>query len=100
MICYIVQCLHNVFFTPELCNGGVPATCVVSRLYARYNGWTSLSHAPRTLGTVPTFFQVVSHIHGEVYTITVEEVTQTDIGNVCTMDNSANNSMNHSAFIG
>ena len=27
MVPYIVQCLHNDFFKPALCRGGVPATC-------------------------------------------------------------------------
>ena len=27
-VSYIVQCLHNYFLKPTLCEGGVPATCV------------------------------------------------------------------------
>lgn len=28
---YVVQCLHNVFFAPTMCNGEVPTTCVSGR---------------------------------------------------------------------
>ena len=31
MVSYIVQCLHNDFFKPTLCKGGVPATCAAVR---------------------------------------------------------------------
>ena len=43
MVSYIVQCLHNDFFKPTLCKGGVPATCVFDLLIATFPAESSKS---------------------------------------------------------